>query len=118
MKKALLFLFGTLIIAQGVNYAATSETASVFQSFKNAIISDVTNVVQTSATNAVNQVKLINYKNQLAQKQQELKDLEASNTNAFIKIFKRYSINKKIRELEADIAALEKTSATSSSNTK
>ena len=112
MKKTLLLLFSALIIATGASFAAstTSETAGILNSLKNAVIQDVTNTVTASATSAINQVKLINYKNQLAQKQQELKDLEASNTNAFIKIFKRYSINKKIKELENNIAELEKTS--------
>ena len=116
MKKVLLFLFGALIIAQGASYAAsgTSETASILNSLKNAVIKDVSDAVTTTATGAINQVKLINCKNQLAQKKQELKDLEASNTNAIIKFFKRYSINKKIRELEAEIAELEKSTTSTS----
>ncbi|MBR1616831.1 hypothetical protein IJ670_01635 [bacterium] len=109
MKKTLITLFaGILLFQGGLTFAATSETASLFSGLKDAIVKDVQNVVTTNAQNAINAVQLSNYKKQLATKKQELKDLEASNTNAFIKYFKRISLNRKIAELEANIAALEK----------
>ena len=111
MKKSLLFLFALLIFQTGISYGAASETSNIFTTLKNAIIKDVTdavtNTVTTAATNTLNAVKLKEYKSQLAQKKQELADLEASNKNFIVKFFKRRKINREIRDLEEQIKALE-----------
>ena len=56
----------------------------------------------------MNSVKLANCKSQLEKKKQKLEDLEASSTNTIVKFFKRHSLKKEIRDLEAEIEELEK----------
>ncbi len=101
MKKFLLAALSLLVMAQCGLCAATNApaTESVLKDLKNAIVTDVT-------TN-VNNVKLASYKAQLAQKQQELKEVNESSGFAIIKYFKRERINNKIIELEAKIAQIE-----------
>ena len=105
MKKSLLVLFSVLLIFQGgMSYGATSEESGIFSTLKNAIIKDVESTVQstvtTAATKALNTVKL-------AQKKQELADLEASNKNFIAKFFERRKINREIRNIEKEIKGLE-----------
>ena len=113
MKKTLLILFGALLVFQaGISYADTaSETTSIFQSLKNAIIKDVQNTVQTTVTNAankvLNQAKLAQYKQELEQKKKELAELEASKKNFIVKFFQRRKLKKDIQTLEDAIKALE-----------
>ena len=110
MKKYLLILFTALFIAQGSVFAdTTSEAANLLNSLKNAVVQDVKNTVSTTLNKGVNVIKIANYKSQLEQKKQELKELEESNTNFFVKFFKRISINRQINQLEADIKTLEET---------
>lgn len=111
MKKSLLVLFVAFLIVQnGISYAA-NESTSIFTTLKNAIIKDVESTVQstvtTAATKAMNQVKLVQYKQQLQQKKQELAELEASNKNFFVKFFQRRRLNREITDLEDKIKALE-----------
>ena len=111
MKKILLTLFALLLISQCGISCKAAETTNIFTSLKNAIIKDVQDTVTstvnstltTAANKALNVVKLNQYKQQLAQKQQELADLEASNKNFIVKFFKRRSINKEIKDLEIKI---------------
>ena len=112
MKKSLLILFGALLIFQGgLSYGATSEGTGIFTTLKNAIIRDVESTVQstvtTAATRAMNLVKLQQYKQELAQKKQELADLEASKKNFIVKFFQRRRINREINDLEEKIRELE-----------
>ena len=112
MKKTLLVLFGALLIFQGGLTCSAAESTGFFAAIKNAIIKDVQDTVTSTATTAANRVlntvKLNQYKQQLAQKKQDLADLEASNTNFFVKFFKRRKLNNEIRDLEEKIKELEK----------
>lgn len=111
MKKILLVLFGALLIFQGSMSCSATESTGFFSALKNAIIKDVEDSVTAGATTAANRVlntvKLKQYKQQLAQKKQDLADLEASNTNFFVKFFKKRRLNNEIRDLEAKIKELE-----------
>ena len=111
MKKTLLILFGALLIFQGSMTCTAAESTGFFSALKNAVIKDVQDTVDstvtTAANRALNTVRLNQYKQQLAQKKQELKDLEASDINWFSKFFKRRRLNREISELEAKIKALE-----------
>ena len=112
MKKSLLILFGAILIIQGSSIANGAESNGIFSTLKNAIIKDVQDTVNstitTTANSALDKVKLSQYKQELQQKKNELADLEASKTNAFVKFFKKRRLNKDIEELENQIKALEK----------
>ncbi len=104
MKKTFLLITSLLIIVHGgLCYATTDSGQSIFSGLKDAIVSDVSSTV----TSGVNSIKLTTYQTQLAQKQQELEELEASSKNVFVKYFKKVSLNRNISELEAKIKELE-----------
>ena len=112
MKKILVVLFGALMIFQSGLTCCAAESGGFFATLKNAIIKDVQDTVTNTATAAANRVlntvKLNQYKQELAQKKQDLADLEASKTNFIVKFFKRRKLNNEISELEAKIKELEK----------
>ena len=111
MKKILLVLVGALLIFQGAMSCEATEFNNIFSSFKNAIIKDVQDTVSSTVTTAANRaidlVKLNQYKQQLAQKKQELADLEASNINFISKFFRRRTLKNEIKNLEYQIKKLE-----------
>ncbi len=111
MKKILLTLFAGLFIFQCGLSCCAEESTSFFTTLKNVIIRDVQDTVNstitTAANRAVNTVKIVQYKQQLEQKKQELADLEASNKNFIVKFFERRKINKEIREIEDTIKSLQ-----------
>lgn len=103
MKKGLFLLLAMAIISQA-GYCAESSTVSVLNELKNAVVNDITSTVTTG----VNNVKIATYKVQLEQKKKELEEVEKSDTFFIIKYFRAVSIRSKIRQLEQDIAELEK----------
>ena len=111
MKKILLIMFAVLLVFHGGMSYAADESTSIFSSLKNAIIKDVqqtvNSTVTTAANKAINLVKINQYKQQIAQKEQEIADLEASNTFFIAKFFKKRKLNREIRELENKIKELE-----------
>lgn len=111
MKKILLIMFTALLVFHGgMSYAADNSTG-IFSSLKNAIIKDIQDTVSTTVTNAANKaidiVKINQYKQQIAQKKQELADLEESNTFCIVKFFKKRKLNREIKSLENKIKELE-----------
>lgn len=111
MKKILLILVAALLIFHGAMSCEATEYNNIFSTFKNAIIKDVQDTVSSTVTTAANRaidlVKLNQYKQQLAQKQQELADLEASNINFISKFFRRRTLKNEIKNLEYQIKKLE-----------
>lgn len=111
MKKILLIMFAALLVFQGGMSYAAEESTGIFSTLKNAIIKDVQETVSSTVTTAANKaidiVKINQYKQQIAQKKQELADLEESNTFFIVKFFKKRKINREIRALENKIKELE-----------
>ena len=98
MKKFLLLL-AIVLIFQQYGFCA-SATSNILDDLKNAVITDITTTVNT--------VKLETYKAQLAQYQQELKELEEDNSMlGIVKFYKTCNLNRKIADTQAKISAIE-----------
>ena len=111
MKKILLIICASILVFQGGMSYAADEASGIFSSLKNAIIKDIQETVSSTVNNATNKaidiVRINQYKLQIAQKQQELADLEESNTFCIVKFFKKRKLNREINALENKIKELE-----------
>ena len=114
MKK-ILTIFAILFVASAGAYSAETfgqntaqATQNIFNQMHDAILKDVQNTVDNTVNIGVNGLKLASYKAELAQKKQELKQVEASNDNFLSKSCKKIKLNQEIRDLEHKIADLEK----------
>jgi hypothetical protein len=102
MKKILFLSLAMAILSQG-GYCAESNTATILNDIKNAVVQDITDTVTTN----VNSVKLAAYKAELEQRKKELEEVEKSSTFFIVKYFREASLKAKIAQLEANIKELE-----------
>ena len=111
MKKFLIYVFTILIVAQSQTIASDTITAGMKQSVFATILETITGKINTPsnsvASGMVNNVKLTAYKKQLELKRQELQEVESSSAICFVKWYKKYTITKKMNEIQNQIDELE-----------
>ncbi len=106
---ALLFVFSTAVYSvESFGQNTVKTTQSIFTQMGNAIYKDVQNTIDNTVNAGVNTLKLASYKAELAQKKNELNQLETSKDNFFLKTYKRIKLKHQIKDLEHKIADLEK----------
>ena len=114
MKKILAILALLLIFSTGTNASESfgqntaQATQNIITQMRDAINKDVQNTIDNTVNVGVNSLKLASYKAELAQKKNELKQIEASNDNFLTKSYQKIKIKQEIRDLEHKIAELEK----------